>query len=460
MINIEELQATFRGRLIQPDDPDYNDARKIWNGYIDKHPALIAQCSGTADVIDAVKFARKNSIEVSVRGGGHNVAGTALCDDGMVIDLSQMRGIHVDAPLKLARVQGGATWGDLDRETQVFGLAAPGGVVSTTGVAGLTLGGGLGYMRKKHGLSCDNLQSVEIVTADGTLRTASSMENQDLFWALRGGGGNFGVVTSFEFELHEVGPDVMMCAIMYPIDIAENVLATWKEFMLDSPDEISAQLLFWTIPDIDAFPKEARGKQVVAITAMYVGHPDEGEKALQKLREIDTPVLDLSGKIPYTVANSMFDPFFPKHERYYYFKSQDLASLNKEAMTAIIDGAMNRPVDSMLIAIWHYGGQMNRINSKDTAFSSRDTTFLLSVDSIWDDPADSDKVISWSRNFLDKMKRFSGDGMYVNFSGFGEEGENLVKAAYGENYARLSKIKAKYDPDNFFHINQNIKPKK
>lgn len=458
MIHIEELQSTFRGRLIQPGDPDYDQERQVWNGYIDKHPALIAQCSGTADVIDAVKFARKNNIEVSVRGGGHNVAGCALCDDGMMIDLSKMRGIHVDASQKLARVQGGATWGDLDRETQVFGLAAPGGVVSTTGVAGLTLGGGLGYMRKKHGLSCDNLQSVEIVTAEGKLLTASQDENEDLFWALRGGGGNFGIVTSFVFHLHEVGPNVMMCAVMYPIERAENVLSTWKEFMIASPDEISAQLLFWTIPDIEAFPIEARGKQVVAITAMYVGDPDEGEKALQKLREIDTPLLDLSGKIPYTVANSMFDPFFPKNERYYYFKSQDLASLDKDTRAAIIEEAKNRPADSMLIAIWHYGGQMNRIGSSDTAFGSRDTTFLLSMDSIWDDPADSDKVISWSRNFLDKMKKYSGDGMYVNFSGFGEEGEDLVQAAYGKNYKRLVKIKTKYDPDNFFHHNQNIKP--
>jgi FAD/FMN-containing dehydrogenase len=458
MMNIEELQGTFRGRLIQPGDTDYDEERKIWNGYIDKYPALIARCTGTADVIDVVNFARKNGIEVSVRGGGHNVAGTALCDDGMVIDLSGMRGIHVDPSRKLARVQGGATWGDLDRETQVFGLAAPGGVVSTTGVAGLTLGGGLGYLRKKHGLSCDNLHSVDIVTAEGVLLKASKSENPDLFWALRGGGGNFGIVTSFEFKLHEVGPEVMMCAIMYPIEVAENVLSTWKEFMLDSPDEISAQLLFWTIPDIDAFPEEARGKQVVAITAMYVGDPDEGEKALQKLREIDTPVLDLSGKIPYTVANSMFDPFFPKHERYYYFKSQDLASLDKNTRAALIEEAKKRPVDSMLIAIWHYGGQMNRIGSKETAFVSRDTTFLLSMDSIWDDPADSEKVISWSRNFLERMKRFSGDGMYVNFSGFGEEGEVLVKTAYGKNYDRLSSIKTKYDPDNFFHINQNIKP--
>jgi len=364
----------------------------------------------------------------------------------------------VDPTQKLARVQGGATWGDLDRETQVFGLAAPGGVVSTTGVAGLTLGGGLGYMRKKHGLSCDNLQSVEIVTADGELLTASPMENQDLFWALRGGGGNFGIVTSFVFHLHEVGPNVMMCAIMYPIEIAENVLSTWKDFMIASPDEISAQLLFWTIPDIDAFPEEARGQQVVTITAMHIGDPDQGEKAFQDLREIDTPVLDLSDKIPYTVANSMFDPFFPKHERYYYFKSQDLASLNRETRDALIEKAKNRPIDSMLIAIWHYGGQMNRIDSKETAFGSRDTTFLLSMDSIWDDPSDSEKVISWSREFLDDMKSFSGDGMYVNFSGFGEEGEDLVQAAYGYNYKRLSKIKAKYDPNNFFHINQNIKP--
>lgn len=458
MINIEELQATFRGRLIQPNDPDYDEVRQVWNGYIDKHPALIAQCSGTADVIDAVKFARKNDIEVSVRGGGHNVAGSALVDDGMMIDLSKMRGIHVDASRKLARVQGGATWGDLDRETQVFGLAAPGGVVSTTGVAGLTLGGGLGWMRKKHGLSCDNLDSIEIVTADGKLLTASKTENEDLFWALRGGGGNFGIVTSFEFHLHEVGPTVMMCAIMYPMELAEHVLSEWRDFMVQSPDEISSQLLFWTIPDIEDFPDDARGKDVIAITAMYVGDPDEGEKAFQELREIDAPVIDLSGKIPYTVANSMFDPFFPKHERYYYFKSQDLASLNHETMNAIIEAAKDRPVSSMIFAIWHYGGEMNRIGTQDTAFGSRDTTFLLSVDSIWDDPADSDKAISWSRNFLDQMKKYSRDGMYVNFSGFGEEGDDLVQSAYGDNYKRLSKIKAKYDPDNFFHINQNIKP--
>lgn len=458
MINIEELQSTFRGRLVQPDDPEYDKERQVWNGYIDKHPALIAQCTGTADVIDAVKFARKHDIEVSVRGGGHNVSGSALCDDGMVIDLSKLRGIHVDASRKLARVQGGATWGDLDRETQVFGLAAPGGVVSTTGVAGLTLGGGLGYLRKKHGLSCDNLRSVDIVTADGELLTASKQENPDLFWALRGGGGNFGIVTSFEFELHEVGPEVMMCAIMYPIEIAEKVLSTWKEFMISSPDEISAQALFWTIPNIDAFPEEARGRQVIAITSMYVGDPDEGEKAFHELRTIDTPVIDMSGKIPYTVANSMFDPFFPKNERYYYFKSQDLASLNRETREFLIEGAKNRPVDSVLLAIWHYGGEMNRIDGKDTAFGSRDTTFLFSVDAIWDDHSKSEEVISWSRAFLSKGKRFSGDGMYVNFSGFGEEGEDLVQSAYGENYERLAKIKAKYDPDNFFHINQNIKP--
>jgi len=458
MIDIEELQATFRGRLIQPEDADYDEARKIWNGYIDKHPALIAQCSGTADVIDAVKFARKNDIEVSVRGGGHNVAGSALCDDGMVIDLSEMRGIHVDASKKLARVQGGATWGDLDRETQVFGLAAPGGVVSTTGVAGLTLGGGLGWLRKKHGLSCDNLRSVEIVTADGRLLTASQSENPDLFWALRGGGGNFGIVTSFEFHLHEVGPTVMMCAIMYPIDIAEKVLSAWKEFIISSPDEISSQALFWAIPDIEDFPEQARGKHVISITAMYVGDPDEGEKAFREMRNIDTPVIDLSGKIPFTVANSMFDPFFPKHERYYYFKSQDLSSLNKETRDFIIEGAKKRPVDSMLLAIWHYGGQMNRIGSQDTAFGSRNTTFLLSVDSIWDDYGKSEEVISWSRTFLDNAKRFAGDGMYVNFSGFGEEGDDLVQAAYGENYNRLAEIKAKYDPTNFYHNNQNIKP--
>lgn len=458
MVNIEDLQTTFRGRIIQKSDADYNEARQVWNGYIDKHPELIAQCTGTADVIDAVNFARKNDIEVSVRGGGHNVAGSALCDGGMVIDLSKMRGIHVDASRKTARVQGGATWGDLDRETQVFGLAAPGGVVSTTGVAGLTLGGGLGWLRKKYGLSCDNLRSVDIVTAAGELLTASQNENQELFWALKGGGGNYGIVTSFEFNLHEVGPTVMMCAVMYPIKIAEKVLSTWKDYMMSSPDEISSQALFWAIPDIEDFPEEARGRHVVIISAMYAGDPDEGEEAFQELRNIDTPLVDLSGKIPFTVAQSMFDPFFPEHERYYYFKSQDLASLNQETRAALIEGAKNRPVPSMLFAIWHYGGEMNRIGSNDTAFGSRDTTFLFSVDAIWDDPGDSEKVISWSREFLDNMKRFSSEGMYVNFSGFGEEGEDLVQAAYGDNYDRLQKIKAKYDPENFFHINQNIEP--
>lgn len=457
-MNLEDLQATFRGRLIQPNDSDYDEERQVWNGYIDKHPALIAQCSGTADVIDAVKFAQKNNIEISVRGGGHNVAGTALCEDGMVIDLCKMRAIHVDPSKKLARVQGGATWGDLDRETQVFGLAVPGGVVSTTGVAGLTLGGGLGWLRKKHGLSCDNLQSVEIVTAEGKLLTASETENSDLFWALHGGGGNFGVVTSFVFHLHEVGPTVMMCAVMYPLELAEKVLLTWREFMTSSPDEISSQALFWSIPDIEDFPEHARGKHVISITAMYAGDPEEGEKAFHELRNIDEPVIDLSGKIPYAVANTMFDAFFPKHDRYYYFKSQDLASLEQETMDFLIEGARNRPVDSMLLAIWHYGGEMNRIDSKDTAFGSRNTTFLLSVDSIWDDYNKSDEVISWSRDILEKVKQFSGDGMYVNFSGFGEEGDDLVQAAYGDNYERLSKIKSKYDPENFFHINQNIKP--
>ena len=458
MKDIEELQSTFRGRLIQPEHPDYDEARKVWNGYIDKHPALIAECTGAADVIDAVNFARNNNIEVSVRGGGHNVSGSALCENGMVVDLSKMRAVHVDVSKKTARVQGGATWGDVDRETQVFGLAVPGGVVSTTGVAGLTLGGGLGWLRKKYGLSCDNLRSVDIVTAEGSLLTASSNENPDLFWALQGGGGNFGVVTSFEFELHEVGPDVMMCAVMYPIEIADKVLSEWKEFITTSSDEISSQLLFWSIPDSDDFPDAARGKPVITISAMYAGDPHEGEKAFQEIRNIGQPLLDLSGTMPYAVVNTMFDPFFPKNERYYYFKSQDLASLDEEVRNFLIETAHDRPVDSILLAIWHYGGEMNRIGSEETAFGSRDTTFLFSVDAIWDDYDRSDEVISWARDTLKKAEQYSGEGMYVNFSGFGEEGEDLVQLAYGDNYDRLSGIKANYDPDNFFHINQNIKP--
>jgi len=455
---ITEFKNQLLGSVITPEDSRYDQERLVWNGLIDKYPAIIAKCRGTTDVIKSVNFAQQNDMKVSVRGGGHNVAGLALVDDGLVIDLSDMRGVYVNPEKKTALVEGGATWADVDRETQLFSLAAPGGVVSTTGVAGLTLGGGLGWLRKKYGLSCDNLRSAQIVTAEGKLLTASRTENEDLFWALRGGGGNFGVVTTFEFELHEVGPIVMFAMPMYPIEKAEKVLTFWRSFMESSSDEVSSHALLWTIPDVEIFPEETRGKHVVAIPALYSGDPDEGQRVLQSLREIDEMVLDMSGQLPFEAVQSMVDWFFPKNERYYYFKSTDLSSMDEPVMNAIISKAKERPVSSIIMAIWHYGGEMNRISPEETAFGSRDTSFLLSVDSVWDDPEDSDRVIAWSRKVLEDMKPYSDTGMYPNFPGFAEEGNELVKSAYGKNYDRLSKIKAKFDPDNFFSVNLNIQP--
>ena len=306
-------------------DDDYNAVRQVWNGLIDRRPALIARCTGTADVIAAVNFGRTHNLLVSVRGGGHNVAGAAICDGGLMIDLSLMKGIHVDSWRRTARAQAGVTWGDLDHETQAFGLATPGGVVSTTGIAGLTLGGGLGWLRSKHGLACDNLISVDIVTASGELVRASSDDNSELFWGIRGGGGNFGIVTSFEYRLHPVGPQVMMAVVMYPAEDAPKVLPAWRDFVEQAPDEVSSQAYFWSIPAVEAFPSEIWNKPLVIVVAMYAGMADEGERILDPLRRLATPVVDLSGQMPYATAQTLFDPFLPKAQRNYYFKSTDLA---------------------------------------------------------------------------------------------------------------------------------------
>jgi FAD/FMN-containing dehydrogenase len=455
---IEEFKKSMRGLVLCADDDGYNEARQVWNGLIDRRPALIACCTGVADVRDAVDFARTHDLLVSVRGGGHNVAGSAVCDGGLMIDLSPMKGIHVDPKRHTARAQGGVTWGDLDRETQAFGLVTPGGVVSTTGIAGLTLGGGLGWLRSKYGLCCDNLISVDIVTAGGELCTASAEENSELFWAVRGGGGNFGVVTSFEYRLYPVGPTVMMCVVMYPLEAAPTVLPAWRDFVANTPDEVSSQAYFWGIPAVEGFPREIWNKPLIIMTAMYAGDADVGERVLDPLRRLATPVVDLSGQMPYTTAQTLFDPFLPKGQRYYYFKSTDLSSLDDRVIDTVIACAHQRPVPSVLLALWHYGGAMRRVNEDATAFGSRDTPFLFSVDAIWDDPADSERVIAWTRDQVATLKPFSSGGLYVNFSGFGEEGEALVRAAYGANYTRLAALKHRYDPRNLFHMNQNIRP--
>jgi FAD/FMN-containing dehydrogenase len=455
---IETLRKTMRGAVLSPGDDGYNEVRQVWNGLIDRRPALIARCTGTADVIDAVNFARTHNLLVAVRGGGHNVAGAAVCDGGLMIDLSLMKGIHVDSQRRTARAQAGVTWGDLDRETQAFGLATPGGVVSTTGIAGLTLGGGLGWLRSKYGLACDNLISVDLITAGGELVRASADENSDLFWGIRGGGGNFGVVTSFEYRLHPVGPQVMMCVVMYPAEDAPAVLPAWRDFVTHAPDEVSSQAYFWGIPAVEGFPTEIWNRPLVIMTAMYAGPAGEGERILDPLRRLATPLVDISGQMPYTTAQTLFDPFLPKAQRYYYFKSTDLAHLDDEVIDALIACAKERPAPSILLAIWHYGGAMRRVGPQDTAFGSRRAPYLFSVDAIWDDPTQTEEIIAWSRAQIAAFKPYSSGGLYVNFSGFGEEGEQLVRAIYGENYERLARLKQQYDPTNLFRMNQNIHP--
>jgi FAD/FMN-containing dehydrogenase len=450
----QAFSAALRGQVLRPGDAGYDEARAIQNGLIDRRPAFIAQCRGAADVIAAVTFAREQRLTLSVRGGGHNVAGNAVNDGGLVIDLSQMTGVRVDPHARTARVQGGATWADLDRETQVFGLAAPGGVVSTTGVAGLTLHGGMGHLRRKHGLSIDNLLAVDIVTADGQLRTASATENADLFWAVRGAGSNFGVVTSFEFQLHPVGPEVMLSATLYPLAAAPTVLPKWRDFLATAPDELSSLAVFWSVPP--GFPEELVGQPIVVIAGVYAGPVDEGERVTRPLREFATPLLDLSAPTPYTQVQSAFDPFFPKG-MLYYWKSTYVETLSDELLHALCQLAAERPSARTTMDIWPQVGAAMRVGADETAFGRR-PPYLLAFESSWTDPAESEANIAWAREAAAAMQRFSASGVYLNFPGFGEERDDLARAAYGANYARLAALKATYDPDNLFRMNVNIPP--
>ena len=415
------------------------------------------QCSGAADVVDAVTFARDHDLLLSIKGGGHNVAGNAVNDEGLVIDLSQMRGVHVNPSTRTVRVQAGATWGDCDRETQLFGLAVPGGVVSTTGIAGLTLHGGVGHLRRKHGLSIDNLLSVDIVTADGVPRRASATENEELFWAVRGAGSNFGVVTSFEFEAHPVGPMVMVGAIFYPLEDMRAVLPAWRDHMASAPEELSSIALCWSIPPGDPFPPEHHGRAVLVVAAAYAGSVEDGAPVVQPLRELAQPVIDLSGPWPWLGLQSGFDALFPKGGLYYW-KSRALGELTEAAIDDIADFAARRPSPLTDIIIWHHGGAMSRVGETETAYAGRDAPFLVTGEASWADPAQTDEAIAWGREFWDAMGRHSTGGLYLNFPGLGEEKEALVRAGYGVNYDRLAALKAKYDPANLFRMNLNITP--
>lgn len=455
------FKASFSGRILAPGDDAYDEARRVWNSLIDRRPGLIAQARGLADVVTAVNFARTYGLLVSVRGGGHNVSGSAVCDGGIVIDLREMRAVRVDRKTMTVHVQGGARLADVDRETQLFGLVAPTGNVSDTGVGGLTLCGGMSNLRRKWGLAVDNLVSVEIVTASGEVKTANADENSDLFWAVRGGGGNFGIVTSFEFRLHPLGPEVYFAAQFFAIDDAPQVMRKWRDFVEAAADDISSLGLLWTVPSVEGFPPELRGKRVFLYGALYAGSAEAGERALAPLRGIGKPVLDLSGRGPFTTWQKAFDPFFLRGpvypEIYAYWKSIYLKGLDDALVDDLVSRGKSAPTDQCLMALWHLGGAVARPATEDTAFGKRTAAYLLSYDSCWIDPKQGDAVVQWTRDQIEAAKPHSPGGSYLNFPGVGAD-LDAVREAYGPNYERLAKIKAKYDPANMFRMNQNIVP--
>jgi len=454
---IEALIEEFHGRIVRPGDADYDDARTVWNGMIDKYPALIARCAGVADVVDAVTFARENDLPLAVRGGGHNVAGTAVCDDGLVVDLSEMTAVRVDPGSRTAWVQAGATWADLDRETQRFGLATPGGVVSDTGVAGLTLGGGIGHLRGKYGLSCDNLRSVELVTAEGEFLTAGAEENPDLFWGLRGGGGNFGVVTAFEFDLHPVGPEVATVFVVYPGEELETVLRGYRECVDAAPDEVSTLAFAGEIPEKELFPPEIVNETKVAVLGCYAGPVEEGEDALAPLRELAEPLADLSGTMAYTELQRLLDEDYPDGMRYYW-KSLYLDGLSDPAVDRITYWSEVAPSPLSTVDVWPLGGAIAEVGIEESAFAGRGAPFLLGVEANWEDPGTDEANVEWVRDVVEDMRGFSDGSVYLNFPGFLEENDETMRTTFGSAYERLVALKDEYDPTNLFDHNANVAP--
>jgi FAD/FMN-containing dehydrogenase len=444
-----ELAGTFSGELLQPTDAGYEEARKVHNGLVDKRPALIARCRGVADIADAIKLAQRLNLEVAVRGGGHNVAGRATVDDGLMIDLSTMKGIHVDPKAKTVRAQGGVTWAEFNRETQLYGLATTGGVVSSTGIAGLTLGGGLGWLMGKYGLALDNLRSVDLVSADGEILRASAEENTDLFWALRGGGGNFGVAASFEYQLHPVGPSITGGLVAYPFEEAKDMLRFYRDVTESLPDEF---MIFGGL----IHAPDGSGTKLAAMVLCHCGPLDAGESAAQPIKEFGSPIMDAIGPMPYSDLNAMLDAGYPKGALNYW-KSSFLAGLSDEAIDRMIECFANCPTPMGQILLEHFHGAATRIGVSETAFPHRSDGYNLIVLSEWMDHAETDQCIAWARETYAAMNPFVTSSRYVNYLGDDEEGDP-VAAAYGPNYQRLQALKAKYDPENLFHLNQNISP--
>src|SRR5262245_2316371 len=450
----------FRGEVIDPDHPDYDDARALWNGGVDRRPRLIARCCGTADVAAAVRYARHRRLEIAVRGGGHNVAGTAVCDGGIVIDLSAMRAVSVDPVERMALVQGGALWGDVDHETQAHGLATPGGIVSHTGVGGLSLGGGIGWLMRKHGLTVDNLVEAEVVTAAGETVRASAQDHRDLFWALRGGGGNFGVVSTFRFALHPVGPTVVAGPVFWAAEDTADVLRFYREFLVDAPDELGTIVRLGTVPPLPAIAEHLHFRPAVAVGSSYAGAVEDGERAVRALREFGAPLVDLLGPTLYVDHQSGIDDTVP-HGWHYYWKATDLTGLSDEVIDVVEEHAHRATSPRSYAAMFHMGGAVARVPRDATAYADRDVAHNIVIDAAWlpdEDETVGPSETAWARAFLQALEPHRA-GVYVNFLDVDDD-TSRVREAYGDDtYRRLAAVKAEYDPENVFHNNKNIQPR-
>jgi FAD/FMN-containing dehydrogenase len=451
---LEAFQAGFRGRLIRPEDDTYDEARKVYNAMIDKHPALIAQCADVADVIQAVNFARDQHLLLAIRGGGHNGPGLGTCEDGLVIDLSKMKGVRVDPAARTVRAEGGCTWGDVDHATHIFGLATPSGIISTTGVGGLTLGGGLGHMARTCGLTIDNLLSADMVLADGSFVTASADENQDLYWAVRGGGGNFGVVTSFLFRLHPIST-VYAGPMLWELDKAADAMRFYRDYILTAPEEMNGWFAFLTVPPAAPFPEHLQLKQMCGVFWCYTGPLDKAEKVFEPIRAFSPPALDFVGPIPQPAMQSMFDGLYPPGFQWYW-RADWVKELSDEAIAEHVKHGSQLPTIFSTMHLYPITGAPKRMKITDTAFSYRDANWGMVIVGVDPDPNNNMKMIAWAKDYSEALHPYTAGGAYINM--MMDEGQERVKAAYRDNYARLVEIKIKYDPTNLFRVNQNIRP--
>jgi FAD/FMN-containing dehydrogenase len=453
-IGVKDLRAGFRGELILPGDAGYESARRVYNGMIDRRPGLIARCADVADVMAAVGLARDGGHLLAVRGGGHNGPGLGVCDQGIVVDLSRMRGVRVDPKARTVRVEGGCVWGDVDHATHPFGLAVPSGFVSSTGVGGLTLGGGIGYLSRKYGLTIDNLLAVDVVLADGRLVTASARENPDLFWAVRGGGGNFGVVASFLFQAHPVST-VYGGPMFWPLDSGKDLLRFWRDLMLNAPEDLNGWFGFVTIPPVPMFPKEHHLKKMCAIVWCYTGDPMSTDMVFQPIRAFGSPTMDLAGPIPFPALQSLFDPLFPPGLQWYW-KADFFKQIDGRAIDLHMKHAALLPTPHSTAHLYPINGAVQRVGKSDTAFSFREANFAEVIVGVDPDPANNPRLTQWAKDYWADLHTFSAGGSYVNM--MMDEGDGLVRAAYRDNYARLAQAKRTYDPGNLFRVNHNIKP--